>query len=206
MNQSNVPQNNASATQPPLNDDQVDDVSLERAIWQKPGLVINKLGDLSNKTIVDIGVGNGYFALRLAPKVSKIIAVDIDPNVIAYIDSVKNTFSEDLVSKIETRHATPSNPNINENEADIVMIINTVAYLPDLKTYFKSLKRALKPDGILMVIDFKMKRLPINAPPKSERVYLDIIEDLLGEVNYEILESDDFSLDYQYILLAKNKK
>ncbi|NJO92951.1 MAG: hypothetical protein HC831_31295 [Chloroflexia bacterium] len=40
----------------------------EREKWQKPDLVIDKLGDLSNKTIGDIGAGTGYFSFRLAKK------------------------------------------------------------------------------------------------------------------------------------------
>ncbi|MBK7700753.1 MAG: hypothetical protein IPJ39_19500 [Saprospiraceae bacterium] len=43
-------------------------VNIGRAIWQKPGLVIEKLGDISDKVIADIGAGTGYFSLRLAPR------------------------------------------------------------------------------------------------------------------------------------------
>ncbi|MBK8515652.1 MAG: hypothetical protein IPL55_04980 [Saprospiraceae bacterium] len=53
-----------------------------------------------------------------------------------------------------------------------------------------------------MIIDYKMKRLPINAPPKSERIYLDKLEDMLISAGYKILDTDDTSLDYQYIIIA----
>lgn len=54
-----------------------------------------------------------------------------------------------------------------------------------------------------MIIDYKMKRLPINSPPKSERVYLDHLEDVLIDAGYKLLKVDDTSLDYQYIIKAE---
>ena len=52
--------------------------SHDRLIWQKPDMVINRLGDLSNKTVVDLGAGTGFFAFRVIPKAKKTIALDID--------------------------------------------------------------------------------------------------------------------------------
>ena len=63
-----------------------------------------------------------------------------------------------------------------------------------------TLKKGLKKDGVIMVIDYKMKRIPINAPPKTERVYLDKLEDMFINAGYKIIKTDDTSLDFQYIL------
>jgi hypothetical protein len=44
------------------------DANIEiRGIWQKPNVVIEKLGDLEGKVVVDLGAGPyGYFTLRIA--------------------------------------------------------------------------------------------------------------------------------------------
>lgn len=177
--------------------------NVSRSIWQKPGLVIEKMGDVSNKVVADIGAGTGYFSFRLANRAKKVIAVEIEPDMIAYIDSIKVKMPEDQQKKIETRLARPNDPALSEDEVDIIVIINTIAYIPRLPLYLETLKKGLKPGGSIMIIDYKMKRLPINAPPKSERIYLDKLEDMLIEAGYTILESDDTSLDYQYIITAK---
>ena len=104
--------------------------------------------------------------------------------------------------KIETRLATPTDPNLGEEEVDIILIINTVAYIDDLAAYFTTIKPSLKEGGKIMIIDYKMKRLPINAPPKTERIYLDVVEDKLIQTGYLIEQTDDTSLDYQYIIQA----
>jgi hypothetical protein len=54
-----------------------------------------------------------------------------------------------------------------------------------------------------MIIDYKITRLPINAPPKALRLYLDKLEDMLIGAGFELIGSDDTSLDYQYIVQAK---
>jgi len=179
------------------------DNSLDRSIWQKPGLVVRKIGDVSDKVIADIGVGTGFFLFKIAPRSKQWIAIDIDPKYIIYIDSVKNTLPPEIAAKIITRMASPDNPNLKINEVDIVLIINTVAYIPDLPRYFENLKKYMKDDAEVIIIDYKMKQLPINAPPRSERIYLDQLEMILTSAGYEIMESDDTSLDFQYIIKAK---
>jgi ubiquinone/menaquinone biosynthesis C-methylase UbiE len=177
--------------------------NVSRSIWQKPGLVIEKMGDVSGKVVADIGAGTGYFSFRLANRAKKVIAVEIEPDMIAYIDSIRLKMPEEQQRKIETRLAKTDDPALSEDEVDIIVVINTIAYIPRLPVYLETLKKGLKPGGSLMIIDYKMKRLPINAPPKSERIYLDKLEDMLIEAGYTISESDDTSLDYQYIITAK---
>jgi 2-polyprenyl-3-methyl-5-hydroxy-6-metoxy-1,4-benzoquinol methylase len=175
----------------------------ERAIWQKPSLVIDKLGDIKNATIADIGAGAGYFSFRLAKECKKVLAIDIEPTALKYIDSVKHRLPTEIGQKVETRLAKPDNPMLASKEVDVIVIINTVAYIKDFEAYLQKLKTALKPKGRVMIIDYKMKKLPINAPIKSERVYLDKIEDMLLNAGFTLKTSDDTSLDYQYIVVGE---
>lgn len=177
-----------------------------RHLWQKPGIVIEKLGDISDKVIADIGAGLGYFSFRLTPLAQKVIAIDVDPQMLQFIESNKTTYIKSDLDKLECRLAQPDNPNLSENEVDIVLIINTIAYLPDIKTYLKELKKSLKPDGLIMIVDYKMKKIPIDAPPRDQRIYLDQLEIWLEDSGYTLLESDDTSLEFQYIIKAKNNK
>ena len=163
-------------------------------------LVIEKLGDVSDKTIADIGAGTGYFSFKLAHKAKKVIAVEIEPELLRYIDSSKVKLHADKRSRIETRLARTDDPNLRPEEADIILIINTIAYINDIPNYLQTLKKGLKKEGVIMVIDYKMKMLPINAPPKSERIYLDKLEEMFITAGYKIIKTDDTSLDYQYII------
>nr|MBP9055508.1 methyltransferase domain-containing protein [Saprospiraceae bacterium] len=146
--------------------------------------------------------GTGYFSLRLAPRAKKVIAIEIEPAIIRYLDSLRLGLPKDQQNNLETRLAKINDPLLKPEEADIILIINTIAYIDKLDEYLKTVKKGLKKNGRLIIIDYKMKKLPINAPPKDERIYLDKLEDILESAGYQIAQSDDTSLDYQYILTA----
>lgn len=198
------PSKNHLKSKPPVerSTDQFNAENIGRASWQKPNLVIEKLGDLSNKVVADIGAGTGYFAFRLVFKAEKVIAIDIDPDMIQLMNAFKLNLPQELQSRFDTRLAQTDDPLLAESEADVAIIINTIAYIENRVDYLKTLKRGLKDGGQVMVLDYKMKKLPITAPPRSERVHLSEIEADLENAGYSKVVSDDTSLEYQYILIA----
>jgi len=184
------------------------EVSIGRVFWQKPSLVIDKMGDLTGKTVADIGAELGFFAFRLPYKAEKVIAIDIDPLMIQHMNAISmNHPRSEMRERFEARLAKPDDPQLLENEVDQVIMINLIAYLGDQLAYLKNLRKAIKPGGMIMIVDFKMQRLPTTlALPKSERVYIDVAEELLYEAGYTYVVVDDTSLDYQYIITAINEK
>ncbi len=177
----------------------------ERMSWQKPDLVIDALGDISDKTIADIGAGIGYFTFKLLPRAKKVIAVDIDQEMVNVLESFKNSLPEETGSKLDIRLAEAQDPKLVENEVDIVLIVNTVAYLQPRVEYFKHLRKNMTSDGRIVIVDFKNKRLPefTIAPDFSSRVYIHILEEQLEEAGFYMVETDDTSLEYQYIISAQ---
>lgn len=179
----------------PTNDDRIG--------WQKPDRVIKMLGDLEGESVADIGAGTGYFAFRLALKADKVIALDIDPNMIQLMDAFEADLPEDIQNKFETRMAGENDANLTEDEVDNIVIINTIAFIGNKRKYLQGLKKGLKKGGKLMIVDYKMKRLAIDGPELSNRVPHYEIENLLSDAGYSIIQSDDTTLDYQYIVVGK---
>lgn len=180
-----------------------DYVNLGRLVWQKPEVVMRLMGDLSGKTVADIGAGRGFFALRMAPLAKKVIALDIYPEFTNYLDSIKvNELEEHIQSRLETRLSKPDIPNLAPGEADIVLIVNTYMYLSDRVDYLKKLKPCIAEGGKLVIVDFKKKRTP-RGPPNKYRVELFQAEEELYQAGYSNIITDDTSLDYQYIITAE---
>lgn len=176
--------------------------SKDRVIWQKPGLVISLLGDLTGKTVADIGAGTGYFAFRLVPTAERVIAVDIDPRFINFMDSIRVRLPETYQRRFETRLAKPNNPMLAAEEADAVIIVNTYGYLRDRVAYLKLLSAGMKPKAQLLVIDFKKNNLPIGPSNEYKVAIADAVRELEA-AGFEITRIDQESLDYQYILIAQ---
>ncbi len=180
-----------------------DYLNTNRVIWQKPELILDLLGDLSNKTVADIGAGTGFFSLRLVPKAKKVIAIDIDRRFINYLDSVKVLeLAEPLQPRLETRLATPSDAQLRPSEADVVIIVNTYMYIKERVNYLRNLKNGIADGGTLLIIDFKKKRMPLG-PPQDIRVPLFQTEEELYEAGYRDIVTNDTALDYQYIITAR---
>ncbi|MEN0003079.1 MAG: methyltransferase [Bacteroidota bacterium] len=175
----------------------------ERFIWQKPEMIIDLIGDLEDKVIADIGAGTGYFALPMTSKAKKVIAIDIDPRFINYLDSVKVLeLPENLQERLETRLAEPNDPNLKKGEADVVIIVNTFMYIQNKVAYLRNLKQGIAENGRLLIIDFKRKRTSIG-PPSKIRTPLFEVEEALYKAGYSSINTNDTALNYQYIVLAE---
>ena len=171
-----------------------------REKWQKPEAVVSMMGDMRGKTVADIGAGTGYFTFRIALKAQKVIAIDIVKEYLEILDNLKEKLPEDIQKRIETRLATEDNPMLKQEETDLVVMINTLSYISDKLDYLKTVKKALKPGGKIFIVDFKMKNLPIEAPDKSQRIPMYELENMLAKAGYHNIQSDDTTLDFQYIV------
>lgn len=176
-----------------------------RSSWQQPEFVVSKLGSIDGKVIADIGAGTGYFVLRLAYKNAKVLAIDIDPVMINYIDSFKENLPSEVQANITTRLAKANDPMLKDEEVDKVMIINTVSYIDELEEYLTIVKKGIKPSGSIMILDYKNKIIDIPAPPLDDRVSIGKLQTYLANAGYSNIIVDDTSLEYQYIVTAEVK-
>lgn len=173
----------------------------DRHIWQRPDFVISKLGSLEGKTIADLGAGSGYFTFRFLKSGADVIALDIDSKMIELMNSEVNFLPDSLRDHFEARLAKVDDPNLEESEIDFLFISNTYPYIEDRVNYFKNILTSFREGGKMMIVDFKKKHTPIG-PPQSARMALGDIEQELIEAGYSIINSDDQSLTYQYIIIA----
>ena len=181
---------------------QINKENFSRDAWQKPSEVIGLLGNIEDKVIADIGAGTGYFTFRMALKAKKIIAVEIDRNMIDLINAFKLNLPSDINHKIETRLATPDNSKLGLHEADIIVMINTVSFIQDKKGYLKHLHKLLPSEGRIMIVDYKTNNVPIKMNKGDYELSYDELKEILKEIGYTNINVDQNSLDYQYILLA----
>lgn len=175
-----------------------------RDVWQKPEVVIGKMGDLSNKTVADIGAGSGFFSRRLAQQAKRVIAVELDPRFIQFMDSIKRVeLKPEYQSRFETRLGLPNDPKLKPGEADIVLVVNTYIYIQNRVEYLKNLLNVLPEGGKIIVVDFKKKRMLIKYPIADVRMELYEVENELEAAGFSNFKSDDCALDYQYIVMAE---
>lgn len=180
-----------------------DYINENRVIWQKPDMVLDLMGELENKTVADIGAGSGFFSTRLARKAKKVIAIDIDPQTISDLDSIRQMeLPESIQDRLEPRLTEPNVANLKPGEANVVLIVNTIIYIPDRIAYLKKLREGIADGGQVIIIDFKKKRTPVG-PPNQIRIPGFQIEDELYKAGYTNIKVNDTALDFQYIVIAE---
>ncbi|WP_281777703.1 class I SAM-dependent methyltransferase [Croceibacter atlanticus] len=173
--------------------------SPERDAYQKPELVLEYLGNLEGKKIMDIGAGSGYFSVKLAEKGAQVIAADVDDE---FQSALKKRIEDNNLENIELRKIPYDSPDLTDNEVDMVLIVNTYHHIENRSDYFKKVKKGIKPEGELVVIDYFKKELPVG-PPVNHKIDLETVKKELKEAGYTQLDVNTDLLPYQFIVRAK---
>lgn len=173
--------------------------SPERDAYQKPEEVLDYLGNVLNKKIMDIGAGSGYFSVKLADRGAKVIAADVSDE---FQNALKKRIEVQGIKNIELRKIPYDDPNLHDHEVDIALIVNTYHHIEDRSTYFSKVKKGTKGKGELVIIDFFKTEVPVG-PPTGHKISIDQVIAELKEAGYSQFEVNVDLLPYQYIIKAK---
>jgi len=174
--------------------------SPERDAYQRPEKVLEYLGEIKGKKIMDIGAGSGYFSVKLAKKGAKVIAADVNDEFQQYL---KSRIEENNIKNIELRKIPYDGPSLKNNEVDMVLIVNTYHHIENRSDYFSKVEKGLKPTGELVVIDFFKSDVPVG-PSVDHKVSIDDVIAELKQAGFNSFEVEVNLLAYQYIVKAKN--
>ncbi|MGB5169813.1 MAG: class I SAM-dependent methyltransferase [Eudoraea sp.] len=173
--------------------------SPERDAYQKPEKVLEYLGDLNNKSVIDIGAGSGYFSIKLADKGAKVIAADVSDE---FQSALKKRIEENKLKNIEIRKIPYDSPGLTDHEVDMVLIVNTYHHIENRSEYFVKVKNGTKEKGELVLIDFFKTELPVG-PTTDHKISMDQVIAELKKAGYSNFDVNVDMLPYQYIIKAK---
>jgi arsenite methyltransferase len=176
----------------------------KRDEYQKPHEVLSALKLRPGEVIADIGVGSGYFTFRLAHHVGakgKVYAVDVSADMIRYV----NRRIRDLnVTNVVSVLADPDDPLLPERSIDRFFLCDVWHHVENPTRYLSALRKALKPGGEIVMIDFQKKELPLGPPLQMKIAREDLIRQM--EANGFRLATEHTFLPYQYFLVFTPKQ
>ncbi len=128
-------------------------VERERDTWQRPDEVIRQLNPGAGETIVDLGSGAGYFALKIAPRVApngRVLAVDLRRQSLAFlwIRAVLGGHSN-----LHVLRGQVDDPELPPGPVDAVLMANTYHELTAPEPILKALFMSMRPGARLVVVD-----------------------------------------------------
>jgi cyclopropane fatty-acyl-phospholipid synthase-like methyltransferase len=171
----------------------------EREAWQKPDEVIRTLRLAADATVADIGAGTGYFAVRLARAVpeGQVIATDLEPDMVRYL--TERARREGLAN-LRAAATPPDSPQLGKASVDRVLVVDVWHHLGDRVAYARQLAEALRPGGLIAVVDFKLDAK--HGPPRQHRLAPEAIAADLRAAGLAA-EVSAIDLPEQYIVLAR---
>ena len=101
------------------------------------------IGDLKEKTVCDLGCGNGYMARFFAKNNAHVYASDISKELI----KIAKKKSKDLNIKYSV-HSADDLSIYQDNFFDIVVMNMSIHYIRDLRKLFSEVSRTLKDGGV----------------------------------------------------------
>ena len=173
----------------------------EREAEEAPSKAIAALGLRPGQVVADIGAGSGYYAVRLSRAVGRngrVYATDIQPEMLALL---KKKIDSDSLTNIELVLGTEAETRLPNGAVDLALMVDVYHELAEPQAFLQSVRRALKKDGRLVLIEFRKEdpRVPIREEHKMS----------IAEARLE-LEAAGFTFDrvidvlpWQHILVFK---
>lgn len=136
----------------------------EREKEENVTTLIKNMNIQPNDVIADIGAGSGYHVFKMVDQLDKgkVYAVDIQPEMLAAIQAKK----EDLgIENIELIKGTINSTNLPKNQIDKILMVDVYHEFSDPVAMIASMKQALKPDGEIYLIEYRLEdpNIPIKT-------------------------------------------
>jgi len=137
--------------------------SPRREVYAKRQAIVEASAVRPGMVVADIGAGTGLFTRLFASRVAptgKVYAVDISTT---FIDNILRTCREQGLANVEGIVNPPRETGLPDASVDLAFVTNTYHHFEYPQSMLASIRRALRSDGRLIVIDFR--RDPrINTP------------------------------------------
>ncbi|MCX6560045.1 MAG: methyltransferase domain-containing protein [Candidatus Aminicenantes bacterium] len=161
-------------------------MSSERRQELPPDAILRQSGLAPGQTLVDIGVGPGFFALpaaRLVGPKGRVFGLDVSPVMLAALR--KNAGAAELanIRAVRITETAPALPPA----ADVYLIVNTFHEFDEPAAYLAALRRAMTSASRLVIVDFLKKKTP-SGPPLADRIPLSRMGSILRAAGFEVLK------------------
>ncbi|MEG3164647.1 class I SAM-dependent methyltransferase [Sphingomonas sp. PB2P19] len=134
---------------------------------------LNEAGEVMNKadirigmTVADIGAGEGYYTIRLAARVGKdgrVLAEDI---VAGVRDQLAERVARERLDNVSVRLGEPNDPKLPPASFDRVLMVHMYHEIAQPYEFLWRLRPALKPDGLVVIVDANRPTRNHGTPPR----------------------------------------
>jgi len=133
-----------------------------REVYEKRLAIVAAVALKPGQAVADVGAGTGLFTRLFAARVGpqgRVYAVDIARSFVeGNLQRARAARLENIVGIVSTQADT----RLDESSVDVVFVCDAYHHFEDPKAMLASIRRALRPGGTLVVVDFE--RIPGTSP------------------------------------------
>jgi SAM-dependent methyltransferase len=163
-------------------------------LWPTPGATLRRLGVTSGDSVVEVGAGNGFFALPAAriTDPAPVYALDLDGDLLAELDHLAGQQGVDNVVPVQG-DARDLSAHLPE-PVDVVLFANAFHGVEDPAAFVREVHDALAPGGRFVVVnwhDRPREETTVAGEPRGPPTDLRLSPD---ETEAAVLAATDFEL------------
>ncbi|MFH1841307.1 MAG: class I SAM-dependent methyltransferase [Candidatus Nealsonbacteria bacterium] len=166
-----------------------------------PSEILNQVPLRSNMIAADFGSGSGGWVIPLARKLEegRVYAIDLMREPVSALIGKANQERllniETVVSNVEGKEGSGLRPEF----CDLVLMTNLLFECENKKKVLEEGKRVLKPEGLLLVVDWKT-----NTPfgPNGGKISAEEVKKIANEMGFKTEKEFDAG-NYHYALVFK---
>lgn len=172
----------------------------ERVSEEAPMQAIENLPLNKHSVVADIGAGTGYYTFRIAPELSagKIYAVELQDEMINMLKQKKELGK---LQNVEIIKGTNTSVNLPDNSIDLAFMVDVYHELEFPVEMLRSVHKALKPSGRLVLIEYRGEDPSIPIKPLHKMTVKQVRKEL--EKNGFRFESNGEFLPIQHFIMFK---
>lgn len=173
----------------------------DRDLWQRPDLIMDATGIADGSVVADVGAGSGWFTIRLARRVGPqglVYAEDVQQEM---INAISRRVGREGFNNVKPVLGTTNDPKLPPQSLDAALMVDSFHEVEpgDRATMLSNLARALKPQGRIGIVDFRLDGTG-PGPAPEERVSPDVVLSAARAAGLRLIRQESF-LDYQYFLI-----
>lgn len=171
----------------------------EREAEERPTQALAFLDIKPGWVVADIGAGSGYFTERLSRLVGatgRVYANDIQKGM---LDLLQRRLASQQLQNVTLVLGEPADPKLPPSSIDLALMVDVYHELGDPQTMLANIKKALKPDGRLALIEYKGQDPSVPILPLHKMTVAQARLEL--EPEGFVLTSVNSSLPRQHVLV-----
>ena len=171
---------------------------------EAPSKAIAALNLKPTDVIADIGAGSGYYTFRLAPLVpkGKVVAVDIQPEMITFLERKEKILG---LANVEAHLGKVDDTMLKAGSIDAALMVDAYHEFSHPREMMQSLFKALRPGGRIILLEYRAEDPTVPIKPLHKMTEAQSRKEM-EVVGLKWKSTDSMLLPWQHFMVFEKSK